>query len=59
MRTCSTDRDLLYDLEQAVNNQDLNHLLQVFGENGDMNSTLLSSVSSSFRKRIIYALMQD
>lgn len=44
MHTCANDRDLLCDLEQAVNNQDLNHLLQVFGENADLSSPLPSSV---------------
>ncbi|GLV37592.1 ArfGAP with SH3 domain ankyrin repeat and PH domain [Carabus blaptoides fortunei] len=43
MRTYSNDRDLLCDLEHAVNNQDLNHLLQVFGENVDLTSPLPSS----------------
>lgn len=43
MRTCANERDLLCDLEHAVNNQDLNHLLQVFGENVDLSASLPSS----------------
>lgn len=46
MRTCASEQDLLCDLEHAVNNQDLNHLLQVFGENVDLSSPLPSSVTT-------------
>lgn len=45
MRTCASEQDLLYELEHALNNQDLNHLLQVFGENVDLSSSLPSSVN--------------
>ena len=47
-RTCADERDLLSDLEHAVNNKNLYHLLEVFAEGVDLSSPLPSSVSSVF-----------
>ncbi|KAL1465543.1 hypothetical protein WDU94_005100 [Cyamophila willieti] len=40
MRTCQDEKDLLSELEHAVNNRDLYHLLQVWGEGGDLSAAL-------------------
>uniref|UniRef100_A0A8D8M2C7 Arf-GAP with SH3 domain, ANK repeat and PH domain-containing protein 1 n=1 Tax=Cacopsylla melanoneura TaxID=428564 RepID=A0A8D8M2C7_9HEMI len=40
MRTCHDEKDLLSELEHAVNNRDLYHLLQVWGEGGDLSAAL-------------------
>ncbi|XP_067010405.2 arfGAP with SH3 domain, ANK repeat and PH domain-containing protein isoform X2 [Anabrus simplex] len=42
-RTCADERDLLSDLEHAVNNKDLYQLLQVFAEGVDLAAPLPSS----------------
>uniref|UniRef100_A0ABD2WMX4 ArfGAP with SH3 domain, ANK repeat and PH domain-containing protein n=1 Tax=Trichogramma kaykai TaxID=54128 RepID=A0ABD2WMX4_9HYME len=42
-RTCVNDQDLLSDLEHAVNNRDLHHLLQVYAENVDLSASLPTS----------------
>ncbi|XP_014206193.1 arfGAP with SH3 domain, ANK repeat and PH domain-containing protein isoform X3 [Copidosoma floridanum] len=42
-RTCVNDQDLLSDLEHAVNNRDLHHLLQVCAENVDLSASLPTS----------------
>ncbi|XP_058805026.1 arfGAP with SH3 domain, ANK repeat and PH domain-containing protein [Phymastichus coffea] len=42
-RTCVNEQDLLSDLEHAVNNRDLHHLLQVYAENVDLSSSLPTS----------------
>lgn len=44
MNTCADERDLLSDLEHAVNNRDLQQLLQVYAENVDLASPLPTSV---------------
>lgn len=44
MNTCTDERDLLSDLEHAVNNRDLQQLLQVFAENVDLAAPLPTSV---------------
>lgn len=44
-RTCVNEQDLLSDLEHAVNNRDLHHLLQVYAENVDLSASLPTSVS--------------
>lgn len=46
MQTCSDERELLSDLEHAVNNNNLYHLLQVFAEGVDLAAPLPSSVST-------------
>ncbi|XP_015438587.1 PREDICTED: arf-GAP with SH3 domain, ANK repeat and PH domain-containing protein 2 isoform X3 [Dufourea novaeangliae] len=43
MDTCADERDLLSDLEHAVNNRDLQQLLQVFAENVDLAAPLPTS----------------
>lgn len=43
MTTCSDEHDLLSDLEHAVNNKNLYHLLQVFAEGVDLGAPLPSS----------------
>ncbi|KAK0087057.1 hypothetical protein PV325_001838 [Microctonus aethiopoides] len=43
MNTCADERDLLSDLEHAVNNRDLQQLLQVYAENVDLASPLPTS----------------
>ncbi|XP_057329674.1 arfGAP with SH3 domain, ANK repeat and PH domain-containing protein isoform X1 [Microplitis mediator] len=43
LRTCEDERDLLSDLEHAVNNKDLQHLLQVYGEKVDLAAPLPTS----------------
>ncbi|XP_063977749.1 arfGAP with SH3 domain, ANK repeat and PH domain-containing protein isoform X1 [Diachasmimorpha longicaudata] len=43
MNTCADERDLLSDLEHAVNNRDLQQLLQVFAENVDLAAPLPTS----------------
>ncbi|KAI5749409.1 hypothetical protein M8J76_007106 [Diaphorina citri] len=45
VRTCQDEKDLLSDLEHAVNNKDLYHLLQVWGEGGDLSAPLPNSDS--------------
>jgi hypothetical protein len=44
--TCADERDLLSDLEHAVNNKNLYHLLEVFAEGVDLSAPLPTSVSS-------------
>lgn len=44
MNTCADERDLLSDLEHAVNNRDLQQLLQVYAENVDLAAPLPTSV---------------
>lgn len=46
MQTCSDEHDLLSDLEHAVNNKNLYHLLQVFAEGVDLGASLPTSVSN-------------
>ncbi|GFG35696.1 hypothetical protein Cfor_04568 [Coptotermes formosanus] len=41
--TCADERDLLSDLEHAVNNKNLYHLLEVFAEGVDLSAPLPSS----------------
>ncbi|XP_066589366.1 arfGAP with SH3 domain, ANK repeat and PH domain-containing protein [Prorops nasuta] len=43
MSTCADEHDLLSDLEHAVNNRDLQQLLQVFAENVDLAAPLPTS----------------
>ncbi|XP_052122885.1 arfGAP with SH3 domain, ANK repeat and PH domain-containing protein isoform X3 [Frankliniella occidentalis] len=43
IQTCADERDLLSDLEHAVNNRNLYHLLQVFAEGADFGSPLPTS----------------
>ncbi|KAK9307598.1 hypothetical protein QLX08_002196 [Tetragonisca angustula] len=43
MNTCADERDLLSDLEHAVNNRDLQQLLQVYAENVDLAAPLPTS----------------
>lgn len=43
MKTCQKESDKLVELEDAVNNGDLNLLLQVFAENVDLGASLPSS----------------
>nr|CAD7430161.1 unnamed protein product [Timema monikensis] len=43
LQTCEDERDLLSDLEHAVNNKDLHQLLQVFAEGVDLASALPTS----------------
>ncbi|EZA47681.1 arfGAP with SH3 domain, ANK repeat and PH domain-containing protein isoform X2 [Ooceraea biroi] len=43
LNTCADERDLLSDLEHAVNNHDLHHLLQVYAENVDLAAPLPTS----------------
>ncbi|XP_033209632.1 arfGAP with SH3 domain, ANK repeat and PH domain-containing protein isoform X3 [Belonocnema kinseyi] len=43
MHTCADERDLLSDLEHALNNRDLQQLLQVFAENVDLAASLPTS----------------
>lgn len=45
MTTCSSEREKLFELEEAVNRSDLGLLLQVFAENVDLGACLPSSVS--------------
>lgn len=49
-RTCVNEQDLLSDLEHAVNNRDLHHLLQVYAENADLSSSLPTSVSFAIKR---------
>lgn len=42
-KTCQTEVDKLYELEDAVNSGDLDLLLQMFAENVDLSATLPSS----------------
>lgn len=44
LQTCADERDLQSDLEHAVNNKNLYHLLQVFAEGVDLGSPLPTSV---------------
>lgn len=46
MKTCQKESEKLIELEEAVNNGDLNLLLQVFAENVDLSAPLPSSVST-------------
>lgn len=48
-RTCQTDEEKLYELEEAVNNGDLDTLLQAFAENVDLSAPLLNSVVFLYR----------
>ncbi|XP_076247741.1 arfGAP domain of ASAP isoform X4 [Calliopsis andreniformis] len=43
MNTCADERDLLSELEHAVNNRDLQQLLQVYAENVDLAAPLPTS----------------
>ncbi|XP_017758404.1 PREDICTED: arf-GAP with SH3 domain, ANK repeat and PH domain-containing protein 2-like isoform X1 [Eufriesea mexicana] len=43
MNTCADERDLLSDLEHAVNNRDLQQLLQVYAESVDLAAPLPTS----------------
>ncbi|XP_026667578.1 arfGAP with SH3 domain, ANK repeat and PH domain-containing protein isoform X3 [Ceratina calcarata] len=43
VNTCADERDLLSDLEHAVNNRDLQQLLQVYAENVDLAAPLPTS----------------
>ncbi|XP_060820026.1 arfGAP with SH3 domain, ANK repeat and PH domain-containing protein isoform X8 [Bombus pascuorum] len=43
MNTCADERDLLSDLEHAVNNRDLQQLVQVYAENVDLAAPLPTS----------------
>jgi hypothetical protein len=45
-QSCADERDLLSDLEHAVNNNNLYHLLEVFAEGVDLSAPLPTSVSS-------------
>lgn len=56
MNTCADERDLLSDLEHAVNNRDLQQLLQVYAENVDLAAPLPTSVRPyrDLRKANIY-----
>jgi hypothetical protein len=47
-QTCADERDLLSDLEHAVNNKNLYHLLEVFAEGVDLSAPLPTSVSTVF-----------
>ncbi|CAG2053867.1 unnamed protein product, partial [Timema podura] len=49
LQTCEDERDLLSDLEHAVNNKDLHQLLQVFAEGVDLASALPTSVSYIYK----------
>nr|CAD7449399.1 unnamed protein product [Timema bartmani] len=49
LQTCEDERDLLSDLEHAVNNKDLHQLLQVFAEGVDLASALPTSEHRSRR----------
>lgn len=51
MKTCSSEREKLAILEEAINNSDLSLLLQAFAENVDLNAVLPSSVSTQFLQR--------
>lgn len=44
VQTCADERDLLSDLEHAVNNKNLYHLLQVYAEGVDLGAPLPTSV---------------
>lgn len=46
MKTCESEIDKLYDLEDAIAKADLGLLLQTFAENVDFASPLPSSVST-------------
>lgn len=50
MNTCADERDLLSDLEHAVNNRDLQQLLQVYAENVDLAAPLPTSVQFYFNQ---------
>lgn len=45
--SCADEKDLLSDLEHAVNNKNLYNLLQVFAEGVDLSASLPSSVGSA------------
>ncbi|KAJ4450398.1 hypothetical protein ANN_01822, partial [Periplaneta americana] len=51
-RTCADERDLLSDLEHAVNNKNLYHLLEVFAEGVDLSAPLPTSFSRKMTERI-------
>ncbi|CAH0562574.1 unnamed protein product [Brassicogethes aeneus] len=40
LRTCESDREKMYELENAVNRGDLSNLLQIFAENVDLSAPL-------------------
>lgn len=44
-RLCRDEHDLLSELEHAVNNKSLHHLLQVYAEGVDLTAELPTSVS--------------
>lgn len=57
MNTCADERDLLSDLEHAVNNRDLQQLLQVYAENVDLAAPLPTSVGHCnvlYRATLLY-----
>lgn len=47
VKTCQSEREKMYELEEAVNRGDLQLLLQTFAENVDFSATLPSSVSKN------------
>lgn len=53
VRSCTDERDLLSDLEHAVNNKNLYNLLQVFAEDVDLSASLPSSVSLLPNSRLL------
>lgn len=59
MNTCADERDLLSDLEHAVNNRDLQQLLQVYAENVDLAAPLPTSVRFSTQKFYFIYLSYD
>lgn len=46
LKSCESEREKMFELEQAVNRGDLQLLLHMFGENVDFSATLPSSVST-------------
>lgn len=56
LQTCADERDLLSDLDHAVNNKNLYHLLQVFAEGVDLGAPLPTSVcfSSFSHDKVVY-----
>lgn len=49
-RLCRDEHDLLSELEHAVNNKSLHHLLQVYAEGVDLTAELPTSVSRHLDK---------
>lgn len=48
VKLCNTEYELLRDLEDAVNNGELNGVLQAFAENVDFGAPLPHSVSCNY-----------